>query len=234
MGDPCILIADDDAGILSMLSSVIGRQGWGVVTAPDGEEALHRLRSETVDVAILDLKMPKMNGLEVLQAVKTDGTNPVDVVMLTGYGTVGTAVAAMKAGARDFLTKPVRMDEVVGTVRRLLERRSLPPHALATRLDTYLRAHASDRGMQVDELCGHFRISRRYVTKLFSEHIGMSFRARLCQYRVEKARHLVESTDLPLYIVAEQCGFRDYRQLAASFRKLEGMLPREYRKTRGK
>jgi len=225
-----ILIADDDPTVRDLFRSWLDRQPWNVVIAKDGREALGHLCDSDFDVAVLDLKMPHLDGIQILEAIREQKGTQTDIVLLTGYGTIETAVQAMKAGAQDFLTKPVRISEVVATIRRLLERRSLPPHALLDRLDAFLKSRASDPALRQDDLCKHFKISPRYISRLFKDHIGMSFRERLSHYRVEKARHLIEATNLPMYTVAERCGFKGYRQLADAFRRHEGLRPREYRK----
>ena len=225
-----ILIADDDPTVRDLFRNWLGRQPWEVVIAKDGREALDHLCGSDFDVAVLDLKMPHLDGLQVLEAAREQKGAQTDIVLLTGYGTIETAVQAMKAGAQDFLTKPVRMSEVVDTIRRLIERRSLPPHTLLDRMDAFLKSRASDPALRQDDLRKYFKISPRYISKLFKDHVGMSFRERLSHYRVEKARHLIESTNLPMYAVAEQCGFKGYRQLADAFRRHEGLRPREYRK----
>ena len=225
-----ILIADDEEQVCTYLERVLRPEPWEVRTVYNGREALELLGSGNFDVAVLDLYMPPHNGLEILEAVRDRGIQ-TDVVMLTGYGTVELAVEAMKVGARDFLTKPVKPVEFVRTLRRLLDQRSPLPHVLAGRLDDYTREQASEPTLRLDDLCRHFRISERYVCRLFQEHGGASFRQRLIHYRVERAKQLLASTDLPMSGVAEQCGFKNQRRFTETFRRQEGTTPRKYRET---
>jgi two-component system response regulator HydG len=121
---PLVLIVDDESPNLESLGKIFEREGWRVALAASGAAALDALRREPVAVVVTDLMMPGMGGEELLRAVKTlsPGT---EVVLMTAYGTVETAVAAMKDGAYDFITKPVKRHAIVKTVRRALEKVSL-------------------------------------------------------------------------------------------------------------
>ncbi|MCH9025264.1 MAG: response regulator [candidate division Zixibacteria bacterium] len=101
-----ILIVDDEESQRELLKGYLSKNGYEVTLAGDGEEALSVYRNIFAPVALVDLKMPKMNGLELLVELKQ--INPfIQVIMLTAFGSVETAVAAMKAGASDYLTKPL-------------------------------------------------------------------------------------------------------------------------------
>jgi two-component system response regulator HydG len=121
---PLVLIADDERSNLESLAKIFVREGWRVSTAESGGQALEILRREPVTVLVTDLMMPGMSGEELLRAAKTISPE-TEVVLMTAYGTVETAVAAMKQGAYDFITKPVRRHAVVKSVRQALEKVSL-------------------------------------------------------------------------------------------------------------
>lgn len=225
---PTILIADDEEELLQFLDLRLSREPWTIRTARDGEEALDALLTHKIDVAVLDLKMPKLDALNILKSVQVEGVE-TDIIVLTGYATVESAVLAMRRGARDFLKKPFKTEELLTIVRRLLDARYPSTRTLAERLEAYVKDHAYDAGLRIDDLCSHFNISPRYVSKLFREHLGTSFKRSVAEYRVERAKQLIESGNEPLYAVADKCGFRNYRQLTSTFKKIEGMLPRTYR-----
>lgn len=233
-----ILIADDDPALCDLFQRAIlaVEPSWSVEVARDGREALEMLCKGRFDVAVLDLVMPHLNGIEVLEAIRQQGIQ-TDVIILTGFGTIERAVEAMKAGAREFIPKTIQPLDLIPIIRRALEDRcrralaqDLPPHALADWLDAYLKYHAFERPLKFSDLCGHFGISSSYAARLFQEHIGEPYHTRLASYRVQKARRLLETSDDLLYQIADQCGFRNYRQLTKAFYKQEGVLPRTYRK----
>ena len=136
---PTLLVADDDPAVRQSLERTLAREGYSVVLAPDGQAALERLRQGGVDLLLSDLRMPGLNGLELLREVKS-ALPDVDVIMLTAFGTVEEAVAAMKDGAVDFLTKPFQRAQLIRVIRKALERRELiaENRALQRRLDDLL------------------------------------------------------------------------------------------------
>jgi two-component system response regulator HydG len=121
---PLVLIVDDEKPNLESLAKIFAREGWRVALAESGAVALETLRRERVSVVVTDLMMPGMSGEELLRAVKTLSPE-TEVVLMTAYGTVETAVAAMKEGAYDFITKPLKRHAIVKSVRQALEKASL-------------------------------------------------------------------------------------------------------------
>jgi two-component system response regulator HydG len=121
---PLVLIVDDETSNLESLGKIFEREGWRVAPASSGAAALEVLRRERVAAVVTDLMMPGMSGEELLRAVKALSPE-TEVVLMTAYGTVETAVAAMKEGAYDFITKPVKRHAIVKSVRRAIERASL-------------------------------------------------------------------------------------------------------------
>jgi two-component system response regulator HydG len=134
-----LLVADDDPAVRESLERALTREGYAVVTAPDGQTALDRLQAGGIDLVLSDLKMPGLSGLELLPRAKAVAPE-VDFIMLTAFGTVEEAVKAMKDGATDFLTKPFQRAQLVKVVRQALERRALiaQNRALQQRLDALL------------------------------------------------------------------------------------------------
>jgi UDP-3-O-acyl N-acetylglucosamine deacetylase len=114
-----ILIVDDEEGILTTMSQVLGDEGFRTLTTPSGTEALELYRQHRPDVVFLDIWMPDMDGLEALQALLELDPGAV-VVMMSGHGTSATAVKSIKMGAHDYLEKPLSYDQTVAAVREAL------------------------------------------------------------------------------------------------------------------
>jgi DNA-binding NtrC family response regulator len=127
---PKVLVVDDEPAIRRALMRMLENHGMRVASAGDGAEALEVLAREAVDVAVVDLMMPRLGGLELLELVRERHAG-VEVVLMTAFGDVETAVKAVQAGAYHFLTKPFRSnDEVILTVAKAAQHRRLVDHAV--------------------------------------------------------------------------------------------------------
>lgn len=119
-----ILVVDDEQSLRDVLSIMLKRAGYAVTSVADGDEAIEHLHKEIFDLVITDLRMPKVDGMEVLKAVKSASPETV-VLVITAFATADSAVEAMKQGAYDYLTKPFQVDEVQLIIRNALEKRRL-------------------------------------------------------------------------------------------------------------
>ncbi len=119
-----ILIIDDEESMRHMLSLILKKEGYEVYAASGGKEALDLVSSLSFDFILSDIIMPEMDGLELLQALK-DKKVEATIIMMSAYGTINTAVEAMKRGAYDYISKPFRPDEVLMALRKAEERESL-------------------------------------------------------------------------------------------------------------
>src|SRR5579863_5631075 len=119
-----VLIVDDEPNLRKILSAQLGRDGYDVLTAEDGDQGLQLLKEHHIDLVITDLKMPKVDGMTLLKkALEEEPELPV--VLITAHGTIDTAVEALKSGAFDFVTKPFDKDEVRQIVAKALKTREL-------------------------------------------------------------------------------------------------------------
>ena len=124
MSTVTILVVDDEEANRLTLERLLGRESYDVQHAASGREALERLREGGVDLVLTDLKMPGMSGIDLLRAVKAIDQD-LEVVVMTAYGTVETAVEAMKEGAYDFVSKPLKRLELLKCLKKALEKRAL-------------------------------------------------------------------------------------------------------------
>src|SRR5690349_11837988 len=119
-----ILLVEDEANMARTLAKNLERAGHTVVHAPQGEAALAILANESFDVVLTDLKMPGIDGMALLRTIH-DQRIATAVIVLTGYGTIESAVEAMKLGAADYLIKDARPQEVLHTIERTLKLQAL-------------------------------------------------------------------------------------------------------------
>ncbi len=129
---PAVMVVDDEPGHRQMVRAVMQDEGYQVLEAEDGQKCLDLLSKKPVDVILLDMKMPVMDGMSVLESIKKR-KNPPPVVMVTAFGSVGSAVDAMKAGAFDYLTKPADIEELKVVIKKAYD------YSLLTRENIHLK-----------------------------------------------------------------------------------------------
>ncbi len=119
-----VLIVDDEENLRHYLQMVLSEEGYQVETAQDGEEALDKVQHHAWDIILCDIRMPKMDGMTFLKEFKAKGLEGT-IIMMSAYGTVDTAVEAMKIGAYDYVSKPFNADEIILTLKKAEERERL-------------------------------------------------------------------------------------------------------------
>jgi len=156
---PNILVVDDEMNVIESFKHIL-EDNYRVLTATNGEEALEKVEKENLDVVLLDIKMPGMDGIEILRRIKEMNEN-VDIIMVTAVQTTKTAIEAMKLGAYDYITKPFDVDEVIVSINKALEKRYL------TREVSYLRSQVT-KPVKFDNIIGTSE-KMRQVYEIVSE-----------------------------------------------------------------
>jgi two-component system nitrogen regulation response regulator NtrX len=121
---PSVLIVDDEPSILQTLSGLLSDEGFEVSTAVNGYEALKIIDAESPDLVLLDIWMPGIDGIETLKEIKKDNPH-IQVIIITGHGTIETAVRATKLGAFDLIEKPLSIDKIILAINNALNFRRL-------------------------------------------------------------------------------------------------------------
>jgi DNA-binding NtrC family response regulator len=148
-----ILVVDDETSILKLLKEALTQWGYQVTCVSTGTEALEAIRTELFDAAITDIRMPEMTGLDILREIKRHDES-IEVVVMTGYPTIASAVEALKEGAYDYLSKPLILDELRHLMARVTERRFLKGEVQS------LRARLGEE-LSVNELVGNASLMQR-------------------------------------------------------------------------
>ncbi|MDZ4383723.1 MAG: sigma 54-interacting transcriptional regulator, partial [Thermodesulfovibrionia bacterium] len=125
-----ILVAEDEEITLNNIIDALGEAGYAVYGAKGGIEAVQLVEKDHFDVLITDIKMPGLNGIEVLSRIKNENLE-TEVIIITGFGSVGSAVEAMKKGAYDYITKPFDLDELTLRVKKIHEQKILKKENIA-------------------------------------------------------------------------------------------------------
>ena len=135
-----ILVVDDEEQMRDLLAKVLERKGYQVSVCGDGTEALALLEREPADLVVTDVRMPGLNGMEALRAIKE--LNPeIVVLIMTAFGSIDQAVQAVKEGAYDYINKPFKIDEILLTIEKALEERRLRHEVSTLRQELRTRYH---------------------------------------------------------------------------------------------
>jgi DNA-binding NtrC family response regulator len=174
MARPVVLVVDDDPGVRESFRLIL-EDHYDVIDVPDGPTALDTVRASEIDLVLLDIRLPGMDGIEVLERIKAIDEG-IEVILVTAVKTVRTAVAAMKLGAFDYLTKPFEEDELLSLSRRALQRRALEREVAFLRSEL-ARAHDSEeivgRHPAIEKLHGLIaQVARTPTTVLITGESG--------------------------------------------------------------
>ncbi len=150
---PAVLIVDDEISIIDSLEGILSDDGFQVIHAYNGYEALKKIETESPDIVLLDIWMPGMDGIDTLKEIKKIAPN-LPVVMITGHGTIESAVDATKSGAYDFLEKPLSIDKVMITINNALNFRKLEEENLYLRKKTIEKNSITGTSPAVQKLYG--------------------------------------------------------------------------------
>ncbi len=153
-----ILVIDDEAGIRSSLKGILEDEGYAVTTTDSGENGLDILRNENFDLVLLDIWLPQMGGLDVLEKIKKS-EEETQVVMISGHGSIPTAVKATKLGAFDFLEKPLSLDKVVLTVKNALRQQKLEEENIQLREKLQAKYKLIGESLAIQKLKNEIKLS---------------------------------------------------------------------------
>jgi DNA-binding NtrC family response regulator len=167
-----ILVVDDELNMRLVLKAMLKKEGYEVATAADGEEALRILKEEKIAVVATDLKMPRLDGMGLLDRIMQDDPS-LPVIILTAYGTVANAVDALKKGAFDYLTKPFEQDELKTVILKAIKTRQLGDHDLSAPpgdVERYRIIGSSSRMAEIHEIIR--KVSPTTTTVLITGETG--------------------------------------------------------------
>ena len=137
-----ILIVDDEQSMRQMVAIALRQEGYDVVIAEDGEVASRELQANKVDVVVSDIKMPGLNGIDLLRFAR-ENSPATEVILMTAYASTESAIEALRLGAYDYISKPFEIDDLKATVGRALERAELRSQNKSLRCQLSTRRHRS-------------------------------------------------------------------------------------------
>lgn len=248
---PSVLVVEDDAGVRGFIQSAL-EDAANLVDASDGEHAMRLLDEKAgrnLDLVLVDHVIPEPSGLEIVRLVSRRWPW-IPVVMMTGFGSESLVIQALRAGARDYLRKPIQLEELLRTVSTLTRARASavptaepraaravdaglePPRALhrgvRQALD-FVSAHFTE-AITLSQVAREASLTKFHFCRLFHQQTGRSFREYLQAMRVRQAVALLGDPGLTVTEIAYAVGFNDLSHFDKVFRRIAGVPPSEYRR----
>lgn len=252
-GRKTILIVEDEPRTRNGLKKTL--ESWAngryrILATDSAGGALELIDREQVDLIVTDIRMPEMDGLALLKEVRERG-QCVTAIILSGYSEFDYAQEAIRLGVVNYLVKPVHKQKMIEAVEQALamqENRFRPPAPpQESKLETsgsgnkrmlktpikeavrYIGRNLKGK-LSLREVAGHVHLNASYFSFLFKEETGINFSEFVTRARIRHAKELLETTDLSIMEIAEQCGYRTPKYFVRLFRELEGVTPGQYRK----
>ena len=247
---PMLLIIEDNADVTEYIISCLDKD-YALHTARNGKEGVEKAREIVPDVILCDVMMPEMDGFEACRILKSErSTSHIPIILLTAKATQEDKVAGLSQGADAYLTKPfdkeellVRLKNLAAVSQRLQERLSMAPGpdeqpseqeqreaTFLKELHEIVETNMSDESFDTNRLCRAIAMSRTQLHRKLKALTGQATASYIRSIRLQKAKTLLESTDMPIGEIAIQVGYKDFSHFSRSFAKEFGVLPSEVRK----
>ena len=204
--------------------------------AADGMEALSQIDALNPDIVTMDINIPIMNGLKVIQLSRMKHPETAFIIV-SGYDDFAYCREALRLQITDYILKPVDYEEFGVCIDNLKiamfqKKASVESDGqeerIINKIVRFVQSHLAEE-ISLSVLAEEFHFSAQYVSQLFKNEIGVNFLTYLTNIRMEKAKKLLLNTDLPIAEISEQSGYGDYRVFTKVFKKSEGVTPSQYR-----
>lgn len=239
-----VALIDDEHIILEGLTRVMPWEKLGcsvVGTASDGQQGLELIRDARPDILLTDIRMPNMDGLAMIAAVKSEFPR-MQVTVLTAFRDFDYAQRAITLGVCRYLLKPSKMDELNEAIGEMIRRlQALPPEkkeGVAESGDAgsfvvraalaYMQDHSAEH-ISLGDVADNVYVSQWHLSKLINRYTGQSFFDLLGGMRIDRAKTLLRDPSMRVHEVAEATGFSDVGHFSKSFKRIVGKTPGEYR-----
>ncbi|MDD5668840.1 MAG: response regulator [Candidatus Omnitrophica bacterium] len=229
-----ILIVDDDPDLRSELRDFL--DGYEVIEASNGLEALALLdRANEIVLVILDIMMPGINGLEVLTKIKNSELSPA-IIILTGYSSKDIAVEALKGHADDYIEKPVQIEKLSNSVKRLLKVTSIPNgpplpgiEGAVEKTKRFIERNCYKK-ITLEEASKAVGLEPKYLSRMFKQCAKTGFSDYKLTIKINKSKELLKARGYKIKQIARKLGYENAESFIRQFKKITGHLPTEYRR----
>ncbi|WP_419954833.1 response regulator transcription factor [Neobacillus niacini] len=250
-----ILVVDDEPRTRQGLKKNLDAWANGdyqIIAASNGQEAIQLLKQYKVHILITDIRMPEITGLELLKMAKELHIFPV-IIVISAYSEFEYAQEALRLGVINYLLKPISKKALIESIEEALkevekkERAGLIEKVVDTKLVEANTQNPSNREpiraavdyinnnlkneLTQKEVADHVHLNPSYLSSLFKEHVKLTFSEYVTRRRIQRAKELLITTNLPINDIAEESGYKTAKYFIKIFKELEGLTPSAYRKS---
>jgi two-component system, response regulator YesN len=234
-----VLIVDDEPLEREVLMDIAKKSDLGIVEcieAENGADAVETINKGCIDIVVMDIRMPVMDGITAAKLMKQDFPS-LKIVFLTAYNEFDYALQTIKIGVEDFLLKPVRPEEFIQTLEKVttnletdsVDKKSPPQsNSMVDSVIEYIGEHLEDK-LTLQQLADYVYLHPQYLSRLFKQEKGITITEFITMKRIEKSKSLLISTQESITDISEKCGFTDLNYFSRVFSKIEGVSPKKYR-----
>lgn len=235
-----VLLVDDEIMIREGFKSLFDWENHDcevVGEAADGMEAMAQIDALLPDIVIMDINIPILNGLKVIQRSRLKYPD-MAFIIVSGYDDFAYCREALRLQITDYILKPVNYDEFGSCIDNLkisifenntAEESGEEDERTIVGIVRYMQEHMTEE-VSLNILAEEFHLSAQYISQLFKNEIGVNFLAYLTNIRMEQAKKLLLSSQLSIAEISERSGYGDYRVFTKAFKKAEGVTPSQYRR----
>lgn len=245
-----ILIVDDEKFVRLGLKTMIERAEictGEIIECKNGKEAIDELENLEFDLIISDIKMPIMTGIELITKIKEEALSNATIIMISGYDEFDYAVNALRFGATDYLLKPIERETFLNLLQKIdnaIEDKLLKDvktieitgeenedkkHKIQRAID-FINTNYN-QNINMASVSNEVSMNYTFFSETFKEIVGESFVDYLKSIRINMAKKLLRSSNMPISKISVEVGFNDEKHFSKTFKILTGVTPSEYRKT---
>lgn len=238
-----VLVVDDESLEREVLKSILSKNDKvsEIFTAKNGKEALEVNREEDLDLILMDVKMPGINGIKALELIRNEYPNR-KVIMITAYDDFELIHKVLVLGGSDYILKPIKPEKINSVVNNIIDKNKInndiesinQKSIESQREDSIVKAKKYikeniNKPLKLEEVAFYCNLSSGYFSRLFKNKTGKTVIAYISEQKINKAKKMLEDTEMPIINISLDLGFEDCGYFIRVFKKNTGITPKMYR-----